>query len=36
VLSYGRVLAEGAPEEVRRHPKVIEAYLGAKYDAEHV
>jgi len=35
VLSYGRVLAEGAPEEVRRNPKVIEAYLGAKYDAEH-
>jgi branched-chain amino acid transport system ATP-binding protein len=35
VLSYGRVLAEGQPEEVRRNPKVIEAYLGAKYDAEH-
>ena len=35
VLSYGCVLAEGAPEEVRRNPKVIEAYLGAKYDAEH-
>ena len=35
VLSYGTVLAEGSPEEVRRNPKVIEAYLGAKYDAEH-
>ena len=36
VLSYGRVLAEGTPEQVRRHPGVIEAYLGAQYDAEHV
>jgi branched-chain amino acid transport system ATP-binding protein len=34
VLSYGRVLAEGTPEQVRRHPKVIEAYLGAQYDPE--
>lgn len=30
VLNFGRTLAAGEPEVVRRHPDVIDAYLGAE------
>ena len=34
VLQAGAVLVEGPYEEVRRDPRVVEAYLGASADAD--
>ena len=28
-LDFGRVIAQGTPDEVQRHPDVVRAYLGA-------
>ncbi|HYY79700.1 MAG TPA: ABC transporter ATP-binding protein [Actinomycetes bacterium] len=33
VLNYGRILAEGVPQAVMRHPDVVDAYLGQDHDA---
>jgi len=36
VLNFGRIIAQGAPDDIRQNPEVIEAYLGRDDETNEV
>jgi len=36
VINFGKIVTEGSPEEVQKHPEVLRAYLGEQDNLENI